>query len=376
MNFRSFLALVGAVSTAACFSAVPEQPCVNDAGCVTTDGGAGGGSGGGSVGGGTGGTGGGEAGGAGGSGGGTAGGVGGGGGAGGGTSTNDAGTDGGVCGCMSALGCQIGDSPLACGSAGGTCATCTAGQQCVSGQCMTGTCSPTTCTGGCCANNFCITLAGQNRFTCGKAGAACTACMMGQTCTAGTCAVPPVCDATTCATGCCFNNQCVTMQSRFACGTAGAMCQQCMQGNACSAGACVPSDAGMPPVGDGGMVAVGSACASGQACQPPQGAICIQEIQFGQASGYPGGYCTSQCGPNNPCSLSSQCVTESTFGFSQSSCRANCPGVGTGQSTCRAGYVCVGGVLSSAGYCRPNCSNGGLAACATGMQCGDAGYCS
>ncbi|MBS1153623.1 MAG: family peptidase, partial [Myxococcaceae bacterium] len=261
--------------------------------------------------------------------------------------------------------------PLACGSAGAACVTCNVGQQCVSGACVTGMCSPTTC-GGCCTNNFCVTAAGQNAFACGSGGAACVGCGGGQSCINGACVATPPCGPTNCATGCCAQNQCVTVQSRFACGLAGAMCQQCPMQNFCSAGVCTPAplDAGIG--GDAGTVLVGSPCTSVQSCRPPQNAICIQESQFGQPTGYPGGYCTAQCGASNPCS-GGECVTELVFGTSQSSCRASCAAPGTGQSTCRAGYVCVG--TTPPGYCRPACGNGGLAACGTGQQCGDAGYC-
>lgn len=368
MNFRTFVALVAAVFTAGCFSAVPEQPCVSDAGCLA-DGGAnvGGGAGGGSGGGTAGGVGGGAGGG---SGGGSGGGVGGGSGGGSGGGAGGGSADGGMCGCMNLLGCQIGNSALACGSAGGMCATCNAGEQCVNGACTVAACSPATCN-GCCTNNFCVTTQGQNAFACGTGGAACGNCMNGQVCTNGACVTPPPCGATNCPTGCCFQNNCVTFQSSFSCGIAGQMCQQCMMGNVCNSGVCVPNvfDAGLPP-GDGGTVAVGSACTSTQACRPPQNAICIQDTQF---SGYPGGYCTAQCGAANPCTGGSVCITENVFGAMQSTCRAAC--TGTGQSSCRTGYVCVTSGTSATGFCRPACGNGGLAACAMGMQCGDGGYC-
>ena len=212
---------LAALSTAACLSTVPEQGCVSDGGCLP-DGGAGGGSGvgGGSVGGGTGG-GTGTGGGMGGTGGGTAGGAGGGsaGGVGGGGFK-----DAGVCGCTNALGCQPGDSPVACGSAMGACVVCGFGEQCTNGTCAPGTCGPSNCGSGCCTNNFCVTGVQQSRLACGTGGGACATCPMGQSCVSGACATS-VCDATTCPAGCCLQGQCITMSSQFTCGKGGVTCQ-------------------------------------------------------------------------------------------------------------------------------------------------------
>lgn len=268
------------------------------------------------------------------------------------------------CGCTNFLGCQVGDSPTACGSNAAACATCGAGQQCISGQCMAGTCSPTTCS-GCCAQNFCATAENQTALACGKGGLACSTCPMGQNCINGACSVQ-VCDVTTCATGCCFQSQCFTMQTSFACGTGGAACVQCGGGTSCSAGVCAVSDAGFQ---DGG-VAIGGPCTSSAQCRPPQNAFCLPE----NPTGFPGGLCTAQCGAMSPCATG-ECVTETVFGSAQSSCRASCASPGSGQSTCRLGYVCVGIAAGGTGYCRPTCSGGGLAACPNGQQCGDAGYC-
>lgn len=103
--------------------------------------------------------------------------------------------------------------------------------------------------------------------------------------------------------------------------------------------------------------------------------FCLESSQFGQSTGYPGGYCTANCGGGMACTTG-LCITESLFGQVLSNCRATCTGAGTGQGSCRSGYVCTLAPNPGAlvGFCRPNCNNGGLAAC-NGTVCQANGYC-
>lgn len=429
-----------ALVASSCFTPVPEAQCSTDADCTgglvclefrcrAGDGGSGS-TGGGAAGGDAGGapSGGGDAGG-------TAGGGAGGGATAGGSAAGGAG-GGAACGCRTGTGqCQVGDSPLACGANGAMCTRCGNGEQCVNGACVMAPCGPGTCT-GCCARNFCVTSANQSsiscgtsgsmcmqcprgqdcingtcqqamgcgpmtcasgcclpgvnrcmpynqqsRFTCGTAGAQCAMCPGGSQCTNGVCGggttdagTPPSCDATTCPTGCCAFGRCVTgnQQSNFACGSAGQMCTQCTNGTTCRMGACVPNtqpDGGIAP-----LLPTGSACTAASSCE----GFCLEESQFGQPTGYPGGYCTNTCGAigGMGCGASGLCVTEQVFGQPVSQCRSTCTGAGTGQGSCRQGYVCTLAPNPGAlvGYCRPNCNNGGLAMCASG-QCQMNGYC-
>lgn len=337
-----------------------------------------------------------------------------------------------TCGCRSgATGqCQPGDSPLACGSSGSTCTRCGNGEQCVSGACVMAACGPGTCS-GCCARGFCVAPSMQSTVTCGSAGGMCSQCARGQDCINGTCqqamgcsamtcasgccipganrclppnqqnrftcgtggaqcamcpggnsaqcnngtcvgtttdaGMPNGCDAVSCANGCCAFGRCLptSMQSNFTCGVAGNMCSQCNSGTSCQSGVCTPNT-----TPDGGVVQVmptGSACTATTSCE----GFCLEASQFGQSSGYPGGYCTAQCGNGTACT-SGLCVTESVFGQSVSNCRATC--TGSGQGTCRTGYVCTPSPSSTASYCRPNCNNGGLAMCTSG-QCQANGFC-
>jgi hypothetical protein len=407
--------VMAAVAVAACFSPVGETQCSTDADCMggrtcidfrcrvpdagaATGGGsatgAGGAAGGGSIE-----TGGGQSGGA------------------------PATGGGAACGCKGGNGtCFPGDSPFNCGANGAMCQRCGMGEQCVNGACVMAACGPGTCT-GCCAQGVCLTAANQNGLGCGSGGVMCARCPNGQTCVNGTCAQPPpcnsmtcasgccvsipgtpgetclqvdrqnqlacgtggamcrncmggsctngtcsapvMCNAQTCPTGCCFQNQCVTQQSNLACGTAAAMCQQCMRGTVCQAGACVPNTPtdGGAPVG----LPAGSACTNNG---PPCDGFCLPE----QMSGYPGGYCTGTCSAMQPC-VSGVCVSESVFGMTVSSCRSACAAPGTGQSTCRTGYVCTAvSPGSTMGFCRPDCNKGQLASCTSG-QCQSNGYC-
>lgn len=170
----------------------------------------------------------------------------------------------------------------------------------------------------------------------------------------------------------------------MACGVFGQQCFGCGGGTVCQSGLCLPvfdggfgGGAGGGFGGGGGVMNVqaGSPCASDQQCQPPQNQLCIPPSM---QTGYPGGYCTATCGPNNPCTTG-VCVTEDVFGVTLSTCKAFCFGVGQGQDTCRPGYVCASGntgLPPLVGWCRPRCENGALAACGPNLTCNAmTGYC-
>jgi hypothetical protein len=168
-------------------------------------------------------------------------------------SSSACGTAGGACTACDPTAsdhCDTAHGTCACGSIG----ACSAGQHCMSGAC---TCNGTSCT-GCCGMNGCAT---PSFPTCGAGGAACVTCDMalsdscdstghcacgstaqcaqGQRCSSGKC----VCDAMSCASGCCSGTTC-TSPSPMACGL-GAACVNCQaqvlnaSGVLCSmAGAC------------------------------------------------------------------------------------------------------------------------------------------
>lgn len=112
------------------------------------------------------------------------------------------------------------------------------------------------------------------------------------------------------------------------------------------------------------MLPTGSACTAASTCE----GFCLAESQFGQSTGYLGGYCTANCGNGVSCT-SGVCITETLLGQTSSNCRSTC--TGAGQGTCRTGYVCT-----PTGFCRPNCNNGGLlSACGSGQVCQSNGLC-
>lgn len=338
-----------------------------------------------------------------------------------------------ACGCRSASGqCQVGDSTLACGAGGSTCRRCGGGEQCVNGACVMAACGPGTCS-GCCGRGFCVTPSMQSTVACGVSGGMCSACARGQDCVNGACVTPPPCGPMTCA-GCCQQTggapRCSPLgqQSDLACGSGGLTCGACQRGTTCTNGTCAPvgtTDGGSTgscnpstcgsgccqatpagtfcvdanrqsnlACGTGAMTCVqcqrGTTCTAG-ACVPttgsdagsttlPNGSACMQgspcEGQCVAAqAGYPGGYCTAQCGPGGTCNTGI-CVTDSVFGQMVSTCRGTCTGAGTGQGSCRQGYVCTLAPTPGAlvGYCRPDCNNGNLAMCPSGA-CLPSGYC-
>jgi len=383
MNVRVLLCGFAVGVLGACYVPVYETPCSWDADCPDgqwcvnaqcrppSDGGRGGGTGGGTAGGsgggiagGAGGGGGGGAGGGfgGGSGGGSGGGFGGGsgggfgGGFGGGGGGGFGGGGGPTCtGCFDASGqCRTGTTRQACGINGSVCVACGAQSACVGGQCVMQPCGPGTCN-GCCMGGRCIGPGQQTVVTCGAGGAVCVTCTPGQLCQNGGC-VTPSCGPMTCP-GCCdvATGLCQSGQTAAACGVNGTLCRAC-PGGPCLNGTC-------PVAVDGGTVAgpIGAPCVGSTDCASQ---ACLPEFVAGQPSGYVGGYCTAQCA-GSPCT-SGTCVTETIFGATSSTCRAVCA---PQASSCRAGYVCQPFATGS-GYCRPNCTNGGLlSGCATGQAC-------
>jgi len=115
-------------------------------------------------------------------------------------------------------------------------------------------CNASNCQTGCCFRNSCFT--GRAIDACGTSGVECAVCPANNVCTTGVCAVPvdagQPCNATTCATGCCFGNACVGGTANDACGTGGLACNSCGAGNLCTTQVCKQPDGGV--VDGGGTV--------------------------------------------------------------------------------------------------------------------------
>jgi hypothetical protein len=88
-------------------------------------------------------------------------------------------------GCCSGKICMEGITSSACGSSGGTCATCSSSQTCTSGSCVSSSCTASSCSSGCCDSSGCEN--GTSTSACGKAGGTCQACKSGESCVSGSC---------------------------------------------------------------------------------------------------------------------------------------------------------------------------------------------
>ena len=205
--------------------------------------------------------------------------------------------DGGVCigtcnaqtcpsGCCQGGVCLPGDAATACGTGGGACATCTT--TCVNQRCSQG-CDATTCPTGCCQNGVC--RSGSQNTACGTAGAACIACGAGTTCSAGTCVTTAMCNANTCAQGCCDGTSCVAL-SATRCGALGRACvscgppltDRCLPTGTCGCGSSAACEAGQRCAGG---VCVCDSTSCGGCCD---GSRCVDGTRK-QACGSDGGVC-------------------------------------------------------------------------------------
>jgi hypothetical protein len=133
----------------------------------------------------------------------------------------------------------------------------------------------------------------------------------------------------------------------------------------------------------------GQPCLSVADCAfPPTTGFCFQETTTTGSSGFIGGYCSADClgalfrstDADAFCGTNSRCIVDGVDGSgnpNSASCYSQCAGPGSGQSTCRAGYICssltqADGGVESTGICYIPCQ---FTVCATGTTCTDAGYC-
>jgi hypothetical protein len=163
------------------------------------------------------------------------------------------------------------------------------------------------------------------------------------------------CNAARCPTGCCQNNQCRVGSEDLACGQQGNACTACGQYQQCQNAVC--TDAPRP---------TGAPCTMSSQCYEPSVAVATCRATWPN-----GGYCSSTCLIEGfecgglPIVGPGLCVSNT--------CLEKCSAPGTGQSTCRSGYVCdFSGGAGSQGVCLPRCQS---IACGTGRTCQATGYC-
>jgi hypothetical protein len=193
---------------------------------------------------------------------------------------------------------------------------CNANQNCVNGSCVTPPpmCNATTCPSGCCMGNVC--QPGNALNACGAAGNTCQTCNANQNCSNGMCVTPPpVCSPANC-TGCCINNACQPGNTATNCGASGNTCQVCPGTQSCMNGSCqtvcnpvtCPSGCCMGNVCQGGTST--SSCGSGGSACATCGATMTCTNQSCTTPGnLPGELCTG------PVQLSVGTTAGTTIGY-------------------------------------------------------------
>jgi hypothetical protein len=149
-----------------------------------------------------------------------------------------------------------------------------------------------------------------------------------------------VCNATSCADGCCSNNVCEDGFESDSCGTEGAACQNCAsRGQVCGGDAICVAPKGL-----------GEACQTGNECAlAGKKPFCFNESSFGNFE-YKNGYCTRYCLVDTDCGANGLCVTDlGIYGEAGNMCVKKC----AADAECRGGegYACLnvrpGGVAAT-----------------------------
>lgn len=240
-------------------------------------------------------------------------------------------------GCCAGDVCRDGDEASACGNGGAACSVCTSPDECLDGVCSA---CRSSCANGCCQGAVCKPASME---TCGVSGESCVACdpmrsdscnaagdcacgsgaecAAGLRCVAGTC----VCDAESCATGCCDGTMCKT-PSVAACGTGGGACTACdpLAVDSCTDGQC--------RCGSGGSCAAGQRCSGGQ---------CVCDSTS----------CPAGCCSGNTCQIN-QLASCGSAGAACSVCNSQlADSCNQGECLCGSGPACVTGQRCVGGQC-------------------------
>lgn len=277
-------------------------------------------------------------------------------------------------------------------------------------------CGPETCTAGCCSDKG-ECLPGQSALACGTKGATCAICATGQACSEQACKLPGGsgggagggsaggnvgggsgggavgCGPETC-TGCCsMNGQCITAQNFNSCGKGGAACAPCGMGAACLMGSCQaascsecrdfngtcrggPTDSDYCGT-DGGLclrcnTANGESCMNGH-CQGGVTQCTAQNCADGCCSGTTCLRADSGVNPNFQCGIGgAMCQTCSGGAIcNNGSCGGTGGGSGAGGGTGGLGGFGGFGGFGAGGTGRPN----ELLCSAIGLSCGSTECC-
>ncbi len=258
-------------------------------------------------------------------------------------------------GCCENDTCRGGDQSAACGAGGEACRACAAGEGCRLGVCSL---CPSTCDAGCCQGSACTA---PSATACGTGGDACEACDLdkadrcgaagacacgaqapcgaGQRCVGGAC----VCDALSCPSGCCSQDQCQP-QSTATCGVLGGSCFAC---DLSKSDTCAPT--GACKCGGTGLCAAGQRCSGGQ---------CVCDATS----------CPSGCCASGVC-LAPSLTACGTGGATCATCDpATADTCANGGCACGGGAPCVPGQRCQSGQCvcdATSCPDG----CCDGVQC-------
>lgn len=123
---------------------------------------------------------------------------------------------------------------------------------------------------------------------------------------------------------------------------------------------------------------IGGACETVGDCMFSVATNCRRETMDGGSTGWAGGYCTATCLVLIGFSCPDYAYCNNPGSLSLGTCEALCTNSGSGQSTCRPGYVCERlrsvDAGDNRGICVRNCHNA-AGICGTTQTCNSLGYC-
>ena len=241
---------------------------------------------------------------------------------------------------------------------------CGTGGECQSGACV---CDATSCAKGCCNGQTCVPWASEGSGECGTGGRMCGSCPNGLCdTTSGTCS----CDSNTCGSGCCNggpNGNCVpfSMEGNGTCGMGGATCGPCSAPTpVCLSGGCVTCSPGQTQCAGAGYETCQSNGTWGSTITPCTGTtpVCVSGACVACTSNIQcmNGSCDTSTGA---CTCdSNDCSSGCCSGGANGSCvspptPANCGSNGNSCMSCPTNPANGSFSCSSSGTCLLSCVN-------------------